>query len=118
LDVPQFLWPDIYPPIDLFELALDLGRLKEVETWFDNAFNKKNYSKTYQMQSHKLLVLSGPPGSSKTSVIKLIAKKRNLHVIEWENPQTFTTDHSDEYVPVMAPFELFLSYNGRNPHKQ
>ncbi|CAG8823172.1 17169_t:CDS:2, partial [Racocetra persica] len=117
LDVPQFLWPDIYPPINLDELALDPARLREVESWFNNAFNKNNYN-MYQMQSHRLLVLSGPPGSSKTSVIKLIAKKRNLHIIEWENPQTFTTDHSDEFVPVMAPFELFLSYNGRNPHKQ
>ncbi|CAG8556218.1 1413_t:CDS:2, partial [Racocetra fulgida] len=117
LDVPQFLWPDIYPPINLDELALDPARLREVETWFNKAFSQNNYN-MYQMQSHRLLVLSGPPGSSKTSVIKLIAKKRNLHIIEWENPQTFTTDHSDESVPVMAPFELFLSYNGRNPHKQ
>ncbi|CAG8832645.1 37368_t:CDS:2 [Gigaspora margarita] len=115
LDVPQFLWPDVYPPNDLAELALEGRRLKEVEKWFDNAFSKSNHGK---MQSYRLLVLSGPPGSSKTSVIKLIAKKRNLHVIEWENPQTFTTDHPDEFVPVMAPFELFLSYNGRNPHKK
>lgn len=76
-DKPYVPWIEKYAPTDISELALHPSKLDQV---------RKSLSST---SPTCVLILSGPPGSAKSTCAKLIAKEQNKRVIEYIDPESF-----------------------------
>ncbi|KAG0024102.1 Cell cycle checkpoint protein rad17 [Podila clonocystis] len=93
-------WTEKYAPRDISELAINNGG--------------------------PILVLTGPAGTGKTAVLRMLAKEMNLDIVEWINsvnennlirraglPDQGGSKKSDsvddEYTPVMKAFQEFIS---------
>ncbi|KAI9314860.1 Rad17 cell cycle checkpoint protein-domain-containing protein [Dichotomocladium elegans] len=73
-DPTSSLWTDKYAPQDLKAIAVRAPKVKEVTEIVTGQFN-----------SHiKLLILSGPAGCGKSTLIRLLAKEHNYPLVEWE----------------------------------
>ncbi|RUS21356.1 Rad17 cell cycle checkpoint protein-domain-containing protein [Endogone sp. FLAS-F59071] len=80
---------------------------------------------------HRLLVLTGPAGSGKTAVLRMLSVEMHFDIIEWSNPYNenlltggagtgVTRDdeggrNHEDYVPVLRKFQEFLSRAHKYP---
>ena len=63
-------------------MAVHKKKVSQVKDWLTASFQ----SNPFQKQFHKLLILSGPTGSGKTSTIQVLSKEMNFEIVEWINP--------------------------------
>ncbi|KAF9970671.1 Cell cycle checkpoint protein rad17 [Actinomortierella ambigua] len=118
-------WTDKYAPRDITEVAVHAGKIKDVREWLEK-------HTAYDQSSEKggsILLLTGPAGSGKTAVLKMLAKEMDIEIVEWLNtinpntliqrpkapgekgPRAQTID--EEYVPVMETFQRFFARASR-----
>ncbi|KAG6829943.1 hypothetical protein H0H92_002847 [Tricholoma furcatifolium] len=77
------LWVDIYEPKTEAELAVHKRKVDDVRRWFQEAFeggpsgNLKKY--------RRILALTGPAGTGKTSTVRVLAKEMGFDIMEWKN---------------------------------
>ncbi|RDW64282.1 putative cell cycle checkpoint protein Rad17 [Aspergillus mulundensis] len=93
-------WAQRYPPLNLGELAVHKGKVRDVEQWLNGAFTGK--------AGRDLLVLKGPAGSGKTTTISLLSRTLNFDILEWKAPSVSSYADKD-YVSLAAQFDGFLS---------
>nr|CAG8550956.1 5595_t:CDS:10 [Entrophospora candida] len=74
---------------------------------FENTNEKKI------LQGVHLLVIGGPTGTSKTSTIKYVCKKRNYHIVDWTEFQ-----NSEEFESVFDGLSTFFTYFSRRIENQ
>lgn len=81
-------WVVKYAPQKLSEVAINPTKVKELEK---------------AIQEYPVVVVSGPPGSSKSTVIKLIAEKLQYNVVEFSPPSSSTG-----FISIINAFKEFL----------
>ncbi|KAG0288505.1 Cell cycle checkpoint protein rad17, partial [Dissophora globulifera] len=107
-------WAEKYAPTDISEVAVHPGKIA-------NDSSNRNQD----LSGGAILVLSGPAGSGKTTVLKMLAQEMNLSIVEWINSVNENnviqrptmpgqdswrpTSIDDEYIPVMKAFQEFFS---------
>ena len=64
------LWSERFQPITEAELVVHKNKVQEVRDFFRTA-------------SKRILILSGPPGCGKASVLKCVLNDLNFELIEW-----------------------------------
>ncbi|KAF9277413.1 Cell cycle checkpoint protein rad17 [Mortierella alpina] len=116
-------WTEKYAPADIDEVAVHKGKIGNVREWLET------YTSANSMQQGNsggaILVLTGPAGSGKTTVLRKLAQEMDLQIIEWINsvnensviqrPTMPGQDKwragsiDDEYIPVMNAFQEFFS---------
>lgn len=70
-------WIENFAPTTIPDLAVSNGKIQEVQQWLDcNSTNS----------SGEMLFIKGPPGSGKTTTVKLIAQSLGMEISEWVNP--------------------------------
>lgn len=67
-------------PAKVKEVKAVIDTLHHVKVYQCNAKDENNLSN----QSNQLLVLSGPAGSGKSTLIRLLAEEDNIPIVEWE----------------------------------
>lgn len=82
LDKQYVPWIEKYAPADISELALHPSKLNQVR----NSLSP--------ISPTRVLILSGPPGSAKSTCAKLIAKEQNKRVIEYIDPESYVGETS------------------------
>lgn len=55
-------------------------KVKDVEDWLGEAFNPK------LAKYRRILVLSGPSGSAKTTTLRILAQESEIDILEYRNP--------------------------------
>ena len=99
-------WTQVYAPQTLDELAVHPKKVADVRAWLEGVVSGKLYQ--------RFLVLKGPAGAGKTTTIHQLAKKLDLKILEWHNPDI--REHGTaEYVSASSQFADFLSRAGRFP---
>ncbi|CAN0475527.1 unnamed protein product, partial [Laminaria digitata] len=73
------MWPDKHRPRDISGLAVHAKKVDEVRHWMTMALEAQPDSGTY-----RLLALVGPPGSAKTTMVRLLAQEMGLDLAEWQ----------------------------------
>ncbi|KAF9947796.1 Cell cycle checkpoint protein rad17 [Mortierella alpina] len=116
-------WTERYAPVDIDEVAVHKGKIGNVREWLET------YTSPSSIQQGSpggaILVLTGPAGSGKTTVLRKLAQEMDLQIIEWINsvnensviqrPTMPGQDKwrpgsiDDEYIPVMNAFQEFFS---------
>ncbi|GJN94063.1 hypothetical protein Rhopal_007127-T1 [Rhodotorula paludigena] len=76
------LWVDKYAPRDRDDLALHAKKLSDVESWFLEAFALEGRPK-HLAKYRRVLVLSGPAGAGKTAALRILAKEKDVEIVEW-----------------------------------
>lgn len=70
-----------FQPKEIKDVALHPKKLEDLRNWFK-----------ITKIPNKILLLEGPPGCSKTTAIKLVAKEAGFDVVEWITPTDLETD--------------------------
>lgn len=74
-------WLKAFEPTDIKDVALHPKKLEDLRNWF----------KVTKIPN-KILLLEGPPGCSKTTSIKMVAKEAGFDVVEWITPTDLETN--------------------------
>jgi len=74
-------WLVQFSPRDISELAVPKMKVNEAINWFGD----------WGRHNEKVLIIIGPPGSGKSTMIKLIAKKLSIEIKEWIEPNSKQT---------------------------
>ncbi|KAF9185736.1 Cell cycle checkpoint protein rad17 [Haplosporangium sp. Z 767] len=126
-------WTEKYAPSDIDDVAVHKLKIRDVREWLQ-IYTDLTHPKHPPRDSPggSLLVLTGPAGSGKTTVIQMLAKELGLHIVEWVNSvnensliqrptipgedRWKSTSLDEEYIPVMNAFQEFFSRASRfNP---
>ncbi|KAG4306209.1 hypothetical protein PORY_000197 [Pneumocystis oryctolagi] len=95
------MWSEKYAPLDVNDLAVSKKKILEVRNCL--------YSALEHNSKKKLIILTGPAGSGKTSVISVLSKEMGFEILEWQNPMSLLSgDTKLEYQSLSSKFENFL----------
>ncbi|KAJ3527217.1 hypothetical protein NMY22_g9870 [Coprinellus aureogranulatus] len=77
------MWVDIYEPQTEAELAVHVRKVEDVRRWLQEAFEGGPSGKLKKYR--RILALTGPAGTGKTSTIKVLSKELGFEIVEWRN---------------------------------
>ena len=86
------LWTDKYAPTTIDTLAVHHTGVDRVRSWLAESL------RALQQRARSpptVLVLTGPPGSGKTTLVRLLAAELNCTVREWSSPSVGRLDRLD-----------------------
>ncbi|PCH37104.1 Rad17-domain-containing protein [Wolfiporia cocos MD-104 SS10] len=112
------LWVDIYEPIAEEDLAVHKRKVQDVRQWMIDAFDGGPTGKLRKYR--RILVLTGPAGTAKTTTLRVLARELDIEILEWNNSldDRFRNDHDYsegtgggelEYESVADRFQAFLA---------
>jgi cell cycle checkpoint protein len=96
-------WTEKYGPASLEELAVHKKKVSDVRAWLEDVFSGRGRK--------RLLLLKGPAGSGKTTVMSLLAKELGIDMHEWKNP-TSSISGPEGFMSATAQFEDFVGRAG------
>ena len=93
---PAALFVDAHAPKASADLAMHKNKVDEVRKWLRIA----NECLQLDMPpTPRLLVITGPPGSGKSTVLRVLADELGYETCEWIEPRGLSWDDSSEPVP-------------------
>ncbi|KAJ2512464.1 RFC checkpoint protein Rad17 [Coemansia sp. RSA 2049] len=85
-DTDGLVWWQRYEPHTTDELALHAAKIAQVRTWLETATSSGDSAPGACM--FRLLVLEGPPGTCKSTSVRVLGAEMGLEIVEWINPLT------------------------------
>ncbi|KAK9462813.1 Rad17 cell cycle checkpoint protein-domain-containing protein [Lipomyces oligophaga] len=98
-------WTDKYAPRDVSELALHGRKYKDLRDWLNRVFSGKLIQ--------RVLVLTGPTGSSKTAALQVLSNDLEFDIIEWTEPVMAYDTAGPDYISLSKRFADFVSSGQR-----
>ena len=107
---PTSQWIDKYAPRSGGELAMHKKKVDEVRQWLKKADTSLQLGLP---PVPRLLVLSGPPGSGKSTMLRVLAAELQFERCEWVEPRfepwsSSNPDEKQQLHPRAASFAMFL----------
>ncbi|KIY72588.1 Rad17-domain-containing protein [Cylindrobasidium torrendii FP15055 ss-10] len=99
------LWVDLYEPTTEVDLAVHVRKVNDVRGWLTESITGKN-------KYRKILVLTGPAGTAKTTTLRVLARELDADILEWSGPTTsgFADVSGDgDEDSAFAKFESFMA---------
>ncbi|KAJ1977946.1 Cell cycle checkpoint protein rad17 [Dimargaris xerosporica] len=111
------LWVDKYAPTTVADLAVHKRKVQDVQNWLEQACAEVHPGPTSAPTwSHRILVLTGPPGVGKTATLRVLAATLGLGIMEWTNPVHIDTGgplEPGEYLSLARQLERFIQQADR-----
>lgn len=112
------LWVDKYEPTIEADLAVHKRKVEDVRRWLSEAFEGGPTGKLRKYR--RILVLTGPAGTAKTTTLRVLAREMGFEIVEWRNsmsergPSTFIDDSNDlgddSWIDTEALFDKFQAF--------
>ncbi|KAG4303667.1 hypothetical protein PCK1_000185 [Pneumocystis canis] len=100
------MWSDKYAPLSVDDLAVSKKKVNEIRHYLSIALKHDS--------EKKLIILMGPAGSGKTSVINVLSREMGFEILEWRNPMHLLTGNTGlDYQSLVSKFENFLLISKR-----
>ncbi|KAF5391137.1 hypothetical protein D9757_003028 [Collybiopsis confluens] len=77
------LWVDLYEPQSEAELAVHVRKVDDIRKWLQEAMEGEPSGKLRKYR--RLLVLTGPAGTAKSSTIRVLSRQLKFEIMEWRN---------------------------------
>ncbi|KAG2156755.1 Rad17 cell cycle checkpoint protein-domain-containing protein [Suillus bovinus] len=77
------LWVDKYEPTIEADLAVHKRKVEDVRRWLSEAFEGGPTGKLRKYR--RILVLTGPAGTAKTTTLRVLAREIGFEIVEWRN---------------------------------
>lgn len=77
------LWVDKYEPTIEADLAVHKRKVDDVRRWISEAFEEGPTGKLRKYR--RILVLTGPAGTAKTTTVRVLAREMGFEIVEWRN---------------------------------
>ncbi|KAK0450286.1 Rad17 cell cycle checkpoint protein-domain-containing protein [Desarmillaria tabescens] len=77
------LWVDLYEPTTEAELAVHVKKVEDVRRWLAEAFEGGPSGKLRKYR--RILALTGPAGTAKTTTMRILAREMDFEILEWRN---------------------------------
>ncbi|CAN0306522.1 unnamed protein product [Pylaiella littoralis] len=106
--VEDQLWPDKHRPRDVSGLAVHTKKVDEVRHWMTLALNAGWQGGD---GACRLLALVGPPGSAKSTMVRLLAQDMDVELAEWQ-------DTSGQGGPTYRPIADGPALGGERPRHE
>ncbi|KAG9313631.1 Rad17 cell cycle checkpoint protein-domain-containing protein [Chiua virens] len=90
------LWVDKYEPTTEAELAVHKRKVEDVRRWLLEALEGGPSTKLRKYR--RILALTGPAGTAKTSTLRVLSRELDFEILEWRNsmsergPSAFTNE--------------------------
>ncbi|KAG1876283.1 Rad17 cell cycle checkpoint protein-domain-containing protein [Suillus subluteus] len=112
------LWVDKYEPMIEADLAVHKRKVEDVRRWLSEAFEGGLTGKLRKYR--RILVLTGPAGTAKTTTLRVLALEMGFEIVEWRNsmseraPSAFNDDSKDlgddSWMNTEALFDKFQAF--------
>ncbi|KAF4555392.1 Rad17 P-loop domain-containing protein [Elsinoe fawcettii] len=98
-EVDRRPWMERFAPSNIEELAVHNKKVKDVRGLLEESLSSR--------ARPRLIVLKGPAGTGKTTVVQLLAQSMGLAIKEWRNPVNVDIG-SESFISTSAQFEDFV----------
>ena len=102
----EALWVEKHAPESSADLAMHKKKVEEVRAWLQRADASLQLGLP---PTPRMLVLSGPPGSGKSTMLRVIAEELHFEICEWFEPRS---DAWDPDRPREGPYESRMTQFG------
>ncbi|EJD07726.1 P-loop containing nucleoside triphosphate hydrolase protein [Fomitiporia mediterranea MF3/22] len=107
------LWIDVYEPQSEAELAVHKKKVEDVRRWLQEAFEGGNMGKLKKYR--RILVLTGPAGTAKTTTVRVLSKELGFNILEWRSTvEESYVENDTDWEGLNEKFEAFLARAAAN----
>ncbi|WVF71982.1 hypothetical protein IAT40_006793 [Kwoniella sp. CBS 6097] len=113
------MWTELYAPKSESELAPGKARIQKVKNWlheslygypFDTPAPPKGVNRDKIRKYKRVLLLTGPAGTGKTTTVRMLARDLGVELMEWgEGVEEWSLGGGIERESSMSKFTSFLS---------
>ncbi|EEA07089.1 uncharacterized protein CMU_034750 [Cryptosporidium muris RN66] len=79
------LWTQLYEPKSIYNLDVNRLKISQLQSFLKNIISDRVKPLDY-LSTCPILILSGPCGSGKTSMLRVLCQSEQIDIIEWETP--------------------------------
>ncbi|KAG1902214.1 Rad17 cell cycle checkpoint protein-domain-containing protein [Suillus fuscotomentosus] len=101
------LWVDKYEPTIEADLAVHKRKVEDVRRWLSEAFEGGSAGKLRKYR--RILVLTGPAGTAKTTTLRVLAREMGFEIVEWRNSMS-ERGPNDSWMDTEALFDKFQAF--------
>ncbi|KAJ3849140.1 Rad17 cell cycle checkpoint protein-domain-containing protein [Lentinula lateritia] len=89
------LWVDMYEPRSEAELAVHVRKVENVRNWLRESLDGGPFGKLRKYR--RVLVLTGPAGTAKSSTIRVLSQELKFEIIEWKSSTSETFANATDF---------------------
>ncbi|GLD95175.1 hypothetical protein PINS_up003800 [Pythium insidiosum] len=114
------MWADVFAPKRVDELAVQPKKVQEIQAWLVQSLSRHTSNLYNGVPRKRLLILCGPPGTGKSTAVRVLAQSMSVRINEWHDNASagrlaYHRHLRDEiYQPYVSAWDDFIDFVNRS----